>query len=101
MTVTYSSKSLYSSTPQVFNYVSYLDVWNGIVIASNASDILINLDAKYKYRPDLLSNDQYGTPQLWWVFMLRNPDIIKDPVWDFITGINIYVPLKTSLTGYI
>lgn len=93
--------SLYANTPQVFKYVSYLDFWSGITIAPNGSDILISLDSKYNFRPDLLSYDQYGTPQLWWIFMLRNPDIIKDPTWDFKTGINIYVPLKTTLTGYI
>jgi len=100
-TVAYPSTSIYSSTPQVFDYVSYLDFWNGVTITPTGSDTLISLDQKYNYRPDLLSYDQYGTPQLWWVFMLRNPDIIKDPVWDFVTGINIYVPVKNVLTGYI
>ena len=93
--------SLYAGTPTVTNYVKYLDFWRGVNIPANASDKLISLDSRYNYRPDLLSYDQYGTPQLWWIFILRNPDIIKDPTWDFVTGINIYVPLKTSLTGYI
>ena len=101
MSITYAPTSLYSGTPQVFNYVSYLDFWKGITIPPNASDLLINLDMKYNYRPDLLSYDQYGTPNLWWIFMIRNPDIIRDPIWDFKNGLNIYVPIKSTLTGYI
>ena len=95
------STSLYAKTTKANNYVSYLDFWSSINIPANVSDKLISLDSRYNHRPDLLSYDEYGTPQLWWVFILRNPDVIKDPTWDFVTGINIYIPLKTTLTGYI
>jgi hypothetical protein len=62
---------------------------------------LITLPSKYNLRPDSLSYDLYGTSQLYWVFMLRNPDVIQDPIWDFISGINIYVPAQSSLTRYL
>ena len=99
---TYSKNSPYHNTPQVNeNGIDYLDFWNGIAIQANSSDSVIILDSRYQHRADLLSYDLYGTPQLWWVFMLRNPDVIKDPIWDFVPGVTIYAPAKSSLTGYL
>lgn len=100
--VTYLPSSLYYATPQVnVNGVSYLDFWTAQIIPASSNDTLMILDNKYQYRADLLSYDLYGTPQLWWVFMLRNPDVIKDPIWDFVTGITIYAPAKAILSGYL
>ena len=103
MTVTkYLPSSPYFNTAQtVVSGVPYLDFWNEIILLPSTTDTLISLEPKYQYRADLLSNDIYGTPQLWWVFMLRNPDVIKDPIWDFITGINIYTPAKTNMNGFL
>ena len=43
----------------------------------------------------------YGTKDLWWVFAQRNMDTIKDPVFDFVAGVEIYLPqqglLRTNL----
>ena len=99
---TYLPSSPYSATPQITaKGVSYLDFWTAQTITASSNDTLMTLDQKYQYRADLLSYDLYGTPQLWWVFMLRNPDVIKDPVWDFVTGITIYAPARTSVSGYL
>lgn len=99
---TYLPSSPYFNTPQtVVDGVPYLDFWNQVVIKPSTSDTLMTIDQQYQYRADLLSNSLYGTPQLWWVFMIRNPDVIKDPIWDFVTGITIYAPAKASLTGYL
>lgn len=43
----------------------------------------------YDQRPDLLAHELYGNSRLWWVFALRNPDVIKDPIRDFRTGTSI------------
>lgn len=97
-TIKYSSLSLYNETPQVTNFgINYLDFWNPPLITSNVTDTLITLAAKYDKRPDLLSYDYYQTPEYWWVFMRRNPDIISDPIFDFKTGITIFVPDKSNL----
>jgi hypothetical protein len=29
---------------------------------------------------------------LWWVFSVRNPDTIKDPILDMLPGVKIYLP---------
>jgi hypothetical protein len=49
------------------------------------------------HRPDLLAYDIYGDSQLWWVFAVRNKDIIKDPVYDMVAGITIRLPQMTTL----
>lgn len=97
----YENTSPYNKTNQVSKYVNYLDHWQGTYIFPNSSDLLVQLDHRYNLRPDLLSYAMYGTPQLWWIFPLRNPDVIKDPIWDFKTGITIYVPMKDTLTRFL
>lgn len=86
--------SPYSNTP-VNGY--YLDVYEDIKIDPDSSDEFIEVTPEYALRPDLLSYELYGTPQLWWVFMRRNMDVITDPIYDFISGIKIYVPSKTRV----
>ena len=94
---TYSPTSPYISTLQVNYYVPYLDWWNALTIIGSNTDIIVTLNARYNRRPDLLSNDLYGTPGYWWVFAVRNPDIIKDPIFDMIPGITIYAPDKSNI----
>ena len=99
--VTYGKSSPYSTTQQVNDYLDYLNFWNGPFVPAANDDTLMTLDSKYNKRPDLLSFDLYDTPQLWWIFTMRNPDVIRDPIYDFLTGITIYTPSKSSLKRYI
>jgi hypothetical protein len=57
------------------------------------------ITAKYDRRPDLLSFDVYGTPKFWWVFMMRNKDIIFDPINDFVPGVEIRIPSLSNVSG--
>jgi hypothetical protein len=61
-------------------------------------DILYKVQPQYAYRPDLLAYDLYGTTKLWWVFAQRNMDLLKDPVYDLIPGIRIYLPQGPALS---
>ena len=45
-----------------------------------------------QHRIDLFSYQQYGTSRLWWVIALANADTIKDPIWDFVSGMTLMVP---------
>ena len=45
----------------------------------------------------MLAYDLYGEPALWWVFMQRNLDVLQDPVYDFVPGVEIYIPKNSSL----
>ena len=39
----------------------------------------------------------YGDKDLWWVYAQRNIEILKDPVFDFEAGTEIFVPKGPSL----
>jgi len=94
----YSSTSPYYTTSQSYGY---LDIINFRPIPAATDDILYKLVKTYEYRPDLLSYDLYQTVELWWVFAMRNPTSIQDPIFDMKAGVEIYLPklssLKTSL----
>lgn len=70
----------------------YLDLWAPRSIPKSDYDKIIVIPPAFNQRPDLLSQQEYGTPRLWWVFCLRNPDLIIDPINDFVSGLEIYVP---------
>lgn len=70
----------------------YLDIWNPRPIPKNDYDKIIVIPPQFNQRPDLLSQQEYGTPRLWWVFAVRNPDLINDPIDDFVAGLEIYIP---------
>lgn len=86
---TYSKTSPYYGTA---TWGKFLDVWPGRSITADTSDALYEIDPIYNGRPDLLSYDLYKDTGLWWVFFIRNPDKLKDPLQDFKAGTIIYVP---------
>lgn len=96
MAVTYSRTSPYANT-DVYGF--FLDVANIPAVPIDSSDVSYEIDAIYKNRPDLLAYDLYGDSALWWVFAVRNPNVIQDPIFDFQPGVTIYVPQKQNLTS--
>jgi hypothetical protein len=61
-------------------------------IPSTPTDQYWMITETYNMRPDLLANDLYNDSRLWWVFAMRNPNTLPDPLNDFITGRSIYLP---------
>jgi len=57
------------------------------------------IPAKYEYRPDLISNFFYGTPQLWWVLVEYN-EFFKVPQ-DFYADRLIMIPDANQLTSLL
>ncbi len=96
MAVNYSKTSSYSNT-ETFGF--FLDVANIPVIPFDPSDTAYRIDNIYEHRPDLLAYDLYGDSALWWVFSVRNPNVLQDPVYDFLPGATIFVPKKDTLTA--
>ena len=90
----YSPTSPYSDTLQLSNR---LDIYSPRTFAFDKDDVEYRIDSWYENRPDLLSYDLYGTPKLWWVFAVRNPDVIKDSVFDFVAGTVIRIPKQDNL----
>ena len=91
---TYSRTSPYAGTQ---TWGKFLDVWPGKTISADVTDAVYQIDQIYNLRPDLLANDMYQDSTLWWVFAVRNPDVLKDPLLSFTTGVIIYVPTKTVI----
>lgn len=76
----------------------YLDILKIRPIPAESDDVLITIQPQYNHRPDLLAFDLYGDKNLWWVFAQRNIEILKDPIFDLVPGIEIYVPKGDALT---
>jgi len=91
---TYSSSSPWFNTNIVQNY---LDILTIRPVAAEADDFVYTIEPQYTHRPDLLAYDLYGTNRLWWVFIQRNLDKLQDPIYDFVPGVEIYIPKKAGL----
>lgn len=92
---TYNSLSPWLNTETVND--QYLGLLNIRPVPSTSDDILYTVEVQYNHRPDLLAYDLYGTTKLWWVFSQRNMDVLKDPIYDLVTGIKIYLPQGPKL----
>ncbi len=90
----YNKLSPYANT-KIVN--GYLDVLNFTDIPAEADDIQFTITSLYMHRPDLLAYDIYGDSQFWWVFAVRNKDIIKDSLYDFVPGQVIFLPKLTTI----
>jgi hypothetical protein len=86
----YSSNSPWYRTDIVND--QYLDLLSIRPVPASDDDVLYTVEPQFTYRPDLLAYGIYGNHKLWWVFAQRNMDIIKDPVYDLVPGLEIYIP---------
>ena len=85
---TYKSDSPYAQTPISGPFMAY---YVHRSIDPHPTDIAAVIDdERYVARPDLLSNDMYGNPDLWWVIGVRNG--FEDPVFDLKIGTYLYLP---------
>lgn len=91
---TYNKTSPYYETRQTGGY---LDVMSLRSFPAQSDDFLFTVTRQYENRPDLLAYDVYGDVNLWWVFSVRNRSILKDPVYDLVAGIEIYLPKLETL----
>ena len=94
----YKKSSPYFLTKQNNLYLETLKIRP---VPAEADDFLYKIENQYNHRPDLLAFDLYGTPKLWWVFVQRNMNVIKDPIFDFVPGVQIYIPKKANLEKYL
>ena len=95
---TYSQASPYSATRQNNLYLELLSIRP---VPAEQDDYLYTIENQYNRRPDLLAYDLYGDSKLWWVFVQRNMETIKDPIYDFVVGTKIYIPKESNLKRYL
>jgi hypothetical protein len=88
-----STSSYYTTSKNEF----YLDLMVNRPIPKLVDDKLFTINQTYSLRPDLLAYDLYGKADLWWVFAMRNPNTLKDPLYDFRVGTEIYLPTLETL----
>lgn len=93
--ITYPKTSPYYLTGVVNN--EYLDIIVDIPVPKTATDTYWVITETYNLRPDLLAYDLYSDSRLWWTFSQRNPNRLKDPLFDFVTGVGIYLPQISTL----
>lgn len=96
MATTYKNTSPYATTGK---FGPFLDLLEHRSISKKPDDVSYVINSVYRYRPDMLAHDLYGDAGLWWVFAVRNPNVIKDPVFDFVPGVSIYIPKKETLVA--
>lgn len=94
----YKKTSPWATTPQNNLYLELLEIRP---VPAETDDYLYTIENQYRHRPDLLAYDLYGTSKLWWVFIQRNMNVLKDPIYDFEPGIVIYLPKKTNLEKFL
>lgn len=90
----YLTSSPYFNTDSI---ADYLDVLSYRMIPKEVDDIVYTIKPQHALRPDLLAYDLYGDANLWWVFAVRNPNTIEDPIFDFQPGVTIFLPKSTTL----
>lgn len=91
---TYTNKSPWYKTQQFSGYMAPINLRS---VSAEPDDILYTIEPQFNYRPDLLSYYLYDTTKLWWVFSQRNMDVLKDPIFDFKVGTQIFIPQKPGL----
>lgn len=91
----YSSKSPYFETDTVNG--QFLDIMQNRPIPGDQTDVSWTITPTYNLRPDLLAYDLYNDSRLWWVFAQRNPNTLKDPLFDFVSGVEIFLPPLPTL----
>ena len=94
----YNKNSPWADTPANNLYLELLEIRP---IPAESDDYLYVIENQYKHRPDLLAYDLYGSPKLWWVFVQRNMDVIRDPIYEFEPGTPIYLPKKSNLERFL
>lgn len=92
--IQYSKSSPYYTTSLTNGY---LDILNFRDLPIERDDVLFEITNTYENRPDLLAYDLYQDVNLWWVFAVRNKNIIKDPIFDMTAGKKIYLPKLATI----
>ena len=80
------NKNSFLKDARNMSFYTGLNYINLPAVPSAVSDQKFVITKKYASRPDLLAHDKFGTSELWWVLVLSNLEIIKDPIADFKEG---------------
>lgn len=96
--LSYNKASPYATTPQSSWFLSKLNYRD---IPPHGTDVAFQIPKPYVNRPDLAAYSLYGESRFWWIFSVRNPNLIKDPIFDFTEGKVITIPTKDRLRSIL
>ena len=71
------------------NNILTFTIYKKTTIPTSQKDVYAIVSPGSEYRPDIVSQKAYGTPDFWWKIMEANG--ISD-IFDFKSGINIRIP---------
>lgn len=72
------------------NNEKFLILRSNINIPESGQDNFVTVEGKHIKRPDLLSQESYGRPDLWWVIIDING--IRQPLLELTVGQELRVP---------
>lgn len=61
-----------------------------LILDEDEGDVFVTIGKDLQYRPDLISNKAYGTPDLWWAIFEFNG--ISDPLFGLRIGQILRIP---------
>lgn len=76
-------------------YDTRLGWWERRPMKFQDDDIIITLDRRLANRPDIISDDVYGTPAYMWLVLQYNT--IMDPIEELVVGATIRLPKPNRL----
>ena len=79
----------------------FLDFYERKSIDPSDDDILFVIPPNLANRPDLIANKFYGNTRYMWVILMRNLDVIENPLTDMYSGKTIFIPSETRLQSEI
>jgi hypothetical protein len=68
----------------------FLVLRKSLKLEEDSTDTFIIVTQQYEKRPDLVSNDAYGTTDLWWAIYEFNN--IRDPLFELKSGQILRIP---------
>jgi hypothetical protein len=93
----YTTESPYFYTPILGRFMAY---YIHRRVPPHFLDTVIKItNERYQHRPDLLAQDIYGDPDLFWVIPIRNG--LQDPIFDIKNGDFLTIPHPSFVRSLI
>lgn len=78
---------------------SFLQLRSNLGLTPDQGDVVVTISQDLLYRPDLISQKAYNTPDLWWVIAEYNN--IFDPIFDLQIGQTLKIPAISRVLAAI
>ncbi len=96
-----TGKNQYAETPMVDFYLDLAKFPDMAKLVGGKVPVVVTVDPKYQYRPDLLSYALYDNSSYWWLIVMLNRNSLKDPIRDLKAGMSLLVLSRADLDGII